>query len=174
MGRMFFNLDDWGFLCVMKTASKIVKLALEKKMTLAVAESCTGGLLADRLTDVPGSSDVFLAGIVSYSNRSKVEILKVSIDCLQNGAVSEAVAREMASKARKIIGSDIGVGVTGIAGPSGGSPGKPVGTVHYAIDIDGKVRVQLLNLGGSRREIKEKAVKAILADLLVLLKKPEQ
>lgn len=158
----------------MRIASKIVKLALEKKMTLSVAESCTGGLLADRITDVPGSSEVFLAGIVSYSNRSKVEILKVGLEHLQNGAVSEDVARDMAGKIRKITGSNIGVGVTGIAGPSGGSPEKPVGTVYYAIDTDGKVRVQLLDLEGSRREIKEKAVKAVLVDLLGLLKKPEQ
>ncbi|NLZ28606.1 MAG: CinA family protein [Firmicutes bacterium] len=158
----------------MRIASKIVKLALEKKMTLSVAESCTGGLLADRITDVPGSSEVFLAGMVSYSNRSKVEILKVDLEHLQNGAVSEDVAREMAGKIRKITGSNIGVGVTGIAGPSGGSPEKPVGTVYYAIDIDGMVRVQLLNLEGSRREIKEKAVKAVLVDLLRSLKKPEQ
>ncbi|MFY9115226.1 MAG: CinA family protein [Dethiobacteria bacterium] len=158
----------------MDMALKIVRLMFEKKMTLSVAESCTGGLLADRITDVPGSSGIFLAGIVSYSNQSKIRILNVNQDSLKkHGAVSEVVAREMAGGIRKISGSNIGVGVTGIAGPSGGSAEKPVGTVYYAIDIDGKSYAKLLNLEGSRREIKENTVKEVLSDLLGILKKSE-
>ena len=106
----------------------------EKQQTLVLAESCTGGFIANRLTNVPGASAVFLAGLVTYSNGAKKQFLGVHADTLHDhGAVSEAVAREMAEGARKRTGVDYALAVTGIAGPGGGSPEKPVGTVFIAL-----------------------------------------
>lgn len=109
-------------------------LLTEKKRTLAVAESCTGGLVTDRLTDVPGSSAYLERGVVTYSNRAKVELLGVSEETLRrHGAVSEPTARAMAEGVRKMAAADVGLSVTGIAGPAGGSAEKPVGTVYVAV-----------------------------------------
>ena len=112
----------------------IVRLLTEKKQTLALAESCTGGCIANWLTNVPGASAVLLAGLVTYSNKAKQKFLGVRGETLtQHGAVSEAVAREMAEGARKEAKSDYALSVTGIAGPSGGSPDKPVGTIFIGL-----------------------------------------
>ncbi len=122
----------------MKPEEKLVKLLKEKKMTVATAESCTGGLIAKRITDISGSSSVFECGIVSYSNRIKNEILGVSEETLAKyGAVSEQTAREMVSGALKVSGADIAVSVTGIAGPDSDGTDKPVGLVYIAVS-DGK------------------------------------
>ncbi len=132
------------------------KLLRENGMTLATAESCTGGLIAHRITNVPGSSDYFLEGAISYSNEAKVKILGVSEDMLNTeGAVSAPVVEAMAAGVRKLSGSDVGVAVSGIAGPGGGSPEKPVGTVFIGIDYgkDGPVSKKFL-FRGSREEIK--------------------
>ena len=112
----------------------IVRLLTGRKQTLAVAESCTGGCIANRLTNVPGASAVFLAGLVTYSNEAKQKILGVRADTLaRHGAVSDAVAREMAEGARKQTHADYGLAVTGIAGPTGGTPEKPVGTAFIGL-----------------------------------------
>jgi len=112
----------------------IVRLLTERKATLALAESCTGGCLADRVTNVPGASVVLLAGLVTYSNAAKQKFLGVQADTLaRHGAVSEAVAREMAEGARQHAQADYALSVTGIAGPSGGSADKPVGTVFVGL-----------------------------------------
>jgi competence/damage-inducible protein CinA-like protein len=112
----------------------IVRLLTERKATLALAESCTGGGIADRITNVPGASAVLLAGFVTYSNAAKQRFLAVRADTLaQHGAVSEAVAREMADGARQETHADYALSVTGIAGPSGGTPDKPVGTVFIGL-----------------------------------------
>jgi nicotinamide-nucleotide amidase len=114
--------------------SVIVRLLTERKQTLALAESCTGGLIAHRITNVPGASAVLLAGLVTYSNEAKKKFLGVRPETLQaHGAVSEPVAREMAEGARKQAGADYAISVTGIAGPGGGTPDKPVGTVFMGL-----------------------------------------
>jgi nicotinamide-nucleotide amidase len=112
----------------------VVGLLTQRKQTLALAESCTGGCIAHRLTNVPGASAVFLAGFVSYSNAAKHKFLGVRTETLlDNGAVSEPVAKEMAEGARKETGADYALAVTGIAGPSGGTEIKPVGTVFIGL-----------------------------------------
>ena len=123
----------------------VVRLLAEKGKTLALAESCTGGRIADRITNVPGASAVLLNGWVTYSNESKTRLLGVQPETLaEHGAVSEPVAREMAEGARRISGADFAVAVTGIAGPSGGTEAKPVGTVFIACARESKTVV--LNL----------------------------
>ena len=112
----------------------IIRLLAKRRQTLALAESCTGGCIAHRLTNVPGASTVFLGGMVAYSNVVKGKFLGVRAETLAaHGAVSEAVAREMAEGARKRFDADFGIGVTGIAGPGGGTKDKPVGTVFIAL-----------------------------------------
>ena len=116
----------------------VVRELSARGLKLATAESCTGGLLAKRITDIPGSSDVFEMGAVTYANRIKTMVLDVPEDMLErHGAVSEEVARAMAEGIRRKAGSDLGIGITGIAGPGGGTPEKPVGLVYIALS-DGK------------------------------------
>jgi nicotinamide-nucleotide amidase len=115
----------------------LVRLLADRKETLAIAESCTGGLLANRITNVPGASDVFTAGYVTYANAAKIDLLRVDLILIdQHGAVSEPVARAMAEGGRARSGSTYALATTGIAGPSGGSPDKPVGTVYIALASD--------------------------------------
>src|ERR1019366_9388484 len=128
LGASIFGFDED------EIENVVVRLLTEQKKTLALAESCTGGNLAHRLTNVSGASEVFLGGVVSYANRAKEKFLGVRAESLrQHGAVSEAVAREMAVGAREKFGSDFAVAVTGIAGPGGGTTDKPVGTVFIAL-----------------------------------------
>ncbi len=130
---------------------------------LASAESCTGGLLAKRVTDVPGSSQWFERGFVTYSNESKREHLGVRAESLAaHGAVSAVVAGEMAAGARRVARAEVGVGITGIAGPDGGSPAKPVGTVFIAVASPRGAAVRELHLLGTRRAVRERATQAAL------------
>ena len=116
----------------------VVRLLTGKEWKLAIAESCTGGLIANRITNVPGSSVVFTHGFVTYANEAKVDLLGVLPESLENfGAVSEAVARQMAEGALRVAGADIAVAITGIAGPSGGSEEKPVGTAWIGLALKG-------------------------------------
>ncbi|MCA1613025.1 MAG: competence/damage-inducible protein A [Acidobacteria bacterium] len=134
--------------------------------TLAVAESCTGGLVAERITDVPGSSVYFREGVVSYSNESKVRLLGVPYDLIaEYGAVSAPVAEAMAEGARLRADTDFGIGVTGIAGPGGGSEDKPVGLVYVALADDAHTEHRKLLLPGDRTLIRWRASQAAL-DLL--------
>lgn len=131
--------------------------------SIAVAESCTGGLLGGRLTAVAGSSSQVLGGIIAYDNRIKVEQLGVPESLLaEHGAVSEPVARAMASGVRERLGADVGVGITGIAGPGGGSAEKPVGTVWVAVDVGGHVHAVKPVLPGDRGEIRHRATQIAL------------
>jgi PncC family amidohydrolase len=119
------------------------QLLLKHKLTLALAESCTGGLLGHRLTDVPGSSTYLMGGIVAYSYDAKEHLLGVQHNTLyDHGAVSPETALEMARGARRVFGTDIAVSVTGIAGPGGGMPGKPVGLVYICLSARDFERVE--------------------------------
>lgn len=126
--------DDVVGVDVASLEEAILDRLISARMTLAAAESCTGGLLSARLTDVPGASEAFLGGVVTYSNEAKEHLVNVPIELLvAHGAVSEEVARAMAAGVRRRFNSDWGLGITGIAGPSGGSADKPVGLVHWAV-----------------------------------------
>lgn len=130
----------------------VIRLLTEHGLTLAVAESCTGGLIGHRLTDVPGSSAAFLLGVVAYANEAKVQLLGVREETLrQHGAVSTATAEEMAAGARGAAGSSLGLATTGIAGPSGGTPEKPVGTVCVALAWEGGRWSRRFDLGARDR-----------------------
>ena len=143
--------------------NEVGKILLEKKLTIACAESCTGGLLTSRLTDVAGSSAYVQGSIVSYSNEIKNSVLKVDAETLKNfGAVSEQTARQMSANVREIFKTDIGVGITGIAGPGGGSAEKPVGTVYISVSNSKLTTVKKFNFSGSRREIKNQSCNAAL------------
>jgi nicotinamide-nucleotide amidase len=132
-------------------------------LSIAVAESCTGGLLASRLTDVAGSSRYVERGIVAYSNRAKTELLGVAEDLLsEHGAVSEPVAHAMAEGIRARANTDIGVGITGIAGPGGGSAAKPVGTVVIAVAGVGEPKVRTFRFFGDREQVKFQGSQAAL------------
>jgi nicotinamide-nucleotide amidase len=139
------------------------RMLTERKLTIAVAESCTGGLIADRLTNVPGSSVYVDRGVIAYSNRSKTELLDVPPDIItSHGAVSEEVALSMAEGIRKRSGVDIGLSTTGIAGPGGGTVEKPVGLVWIGIaDASGSV-AKKFNFGEGRTRVKQRASQAAL------------
>src|SRR5262249_33591327 len=139
------------------------QLLRDHRMTIAVAESCTGGLLASRLTDVPGRSDYVELGVVCYSNASKTDLAGVPPALVaEHGAVSEPVARAMAEGIRRRAGTSIGVGVTGIAGPGGGSEQKPVGTVSIAVAGDGDTRARTFQFIGGRDMVKFQASQSAL------------
>jgi nicotinamide-nucleotide amidase len=142
----------------MKLAKLIGDHLRKNGLTLSIAESCTGGLLCDRITDVSGSSDYFEGGMVTYSNRSKTDFLGVpAADIKRYGAVSPQVAKKMAQGIRKVFGTTFGISTTGVAGPTGGTREKPVGLVYIGLSHGRRTLVMKLDLKGNRREIKEKA-----------------
>lgn len=148
-------------------ASEIVRLLTKKKQTVTFAESCTGGLIAKTLVDIPGSSEVFDGSLVTYSNTVKHDYLGVRSSTLENdGAVSRKCAAQMAEGARKAMNADYGVAVTGIAGPGGGTPEKPVGLVYIAVSQRGEsTSVIKLNLPGDRTTVRSTTVKYALRQL---------
>ena len=154
--EIHLKLGDCVFSTGDQSLEQIVgECLLRKKETLAVAESCTGGLIAERMTRVPGSSRYFLGGVTCYSNRSKVEFTGMPPLLLEmNGAVSAEVAKSLAEGIRDRMGSSIGVGVTGVAGPSGGSPQKPVGLVHLALAMGNQVEHRECRFSGDRERIR--------------------
>ena len=144
-------------------AEVVLDLCRARGLTIGVAESCTGGLLGARLTAIPGSSDVVLGGVIAYSNEVKTALLDVPAGLLAHqGAVSEGVVRAMASGARAATGASVGVGITGIAGPGGGTDEKPVGTVWIASDLEGVVESRRMRLIGDRAEVRQRAAQASL------------
>jgi nicotinamide-nucleotide amidase len=150
-----------------KCEAVVVRLLAERRHTLALAESCTGGFIANQITNVPGASKIFLGGIVAYSNRVKEKFLGVRAATLKkHGAVSEFVAREMAEGALKKFGADFAIAVTGIAGPAGGTKDKPVGTVFIALaGAFGTLVERRLNCFG-REKFKEVTARQALELLL--------
>jgi len=149
---------------------RIGELLRRKGLSLATAESCTGGLLSSLITDVPGSSDYFRGGVVAYSNAVKEEVLGVPAEILRTvGAVSRECALAMAQGVRRLLGADLGLSTTGIAGPGGGTPVKPVGLVYVALAHPGGTEVRELRLVGGRRGNKHSASQAALELLLEYL-----
>jgi PncC family amidohydrolase len=143
---------------------RIGEVMQELSLTVAVAESCTGGLVGSRLTDVAGSSTYFLGGVVAYSNDAKVKLLDVRRETLaEHGAVSEQAAREMAEGVRHCFGTDIGLAVTGIAGPGGATKDKPVGLMWLALDAEGDIQARSIRLAGDRRQNKAGAAEQLLS-----------
>lgn len=139
------------------------ELLTKQKKTLAIAESCTGGLVSNLVTNVPGSSVYFMGGITAYSNQAKIDLLKVPEQVIQEeGPVSRTCAVTMAQNVRRLLRADIGVGLTGIAGPNGGTPEKPVGSVYIAITDGQKTVCKLFRFDGDRLQIKQKASETAL------------
>lgn len=141
----------------------INRLLVKRKQTLSTAESCTGGLLSNLITNVAGSSEYFILGVTAYSNQSKTSVLKIPKNIIEKkGAVSYDVARRMAKSIRRLTNTDFGIGITGIAGPGGGSIKKPVGTVFIAIESRNKKICKRFYFRGTRLVIKRKtALKAL-------------
>ena len=143
-------------------AAVVLEKCRASGFSLAVAESCTGGMLGERLTSIPGSSDVFLGGVIAYHNDVKLDLLGVrAADIERYGAVSEEVALQMASGVREKLGAAVGVSVTGIAGPGGGTPEKPVGLVWIAVHAS-ELKARRFHVGGDRAEIRQRAAQAAL------------
>ncbi|MBI5562683.1 MAG: CinA family protein [Deltaproteobacteria bacterium] len=144
-------------------AAAIGRLLKEKGLSLGVAESCTGGLLSCRITDVPGASAYFRGGIVAYDNAVKIDALGVAASTIAAyGAVSRQCCMEMAEGARLRLGTDAGAAITGIAGPDGGTRRKPVGTVFVGVSMRGRVRVKRFFFGGGRLSVKRRSAQAAL------------
>ncbi len=158
LGRDVFSIDG-------RAMEEVVGALLrERRLTISAAESCTGGLLLSRLTDVPGSSEYVLGGAVAYSNYAKTELAGVPPELIaSHGAVSEPVAVALADGIRGRTGSSVALGVTGIAGPGGGTPEKPVGTVAIALTGSGiTARVRTFSFFGGRPQVKFQATQAAL------------
>jgi len=146
-----------------KTVRQIHDQLLRQKKTLAVAESCTGGQLCDRLTQMPGASAYFLLGAITYSNQAKKLLLNIPLNTiLRYGAVSAPVAKLMACNIRKKISADFGLGITGIAGPKGGHADKPAGTVYIGLSTRTKDICRKFKFNGSRQNIRKQATQNAL------------
>jgi len=144
-------------------ASVVLDRCREQRLTIAVAESCTGGLLGARLTSIPGSSDVVLGGVIAYANDVKRDMLGVDeAELVRYGAVSEPVVRQMAEGVRSRTGASIGIGITGVAGPGGGTREKPVGTVWIGIALPRATKALQVRLIGDREEIRRRATQSAL------------
>ena len=151
--------------------AQLAELLLARKLTMATAESCTGGLIAGACTDLAGSSAWFERGFVTYSNEAKTESIGVDSALIAtHGAVSEPVARAMAEGAVAHSRAQVSVAVTGVAGPTGGSAEKPVGTVWFGWSVDGRVRTERRRFDGDRTEVRAATVHHALQNLVALLK----
>jgi nicotinamide-nucleotide amidase len=167
LGEAVYSVDGLGLEAV------VGQLLRDRTLTIATAESCTGGLLSSRLTDIPGSSAYLQQGVVCYTNESKTRWLGVPAAVIEEyGAVSEPVAKAMAAGIRAKTSADVGVGITGIAGPGGGTPDKPVGTVAIAVSALGEERVRTFGFFGGRELVKFQSTQAALNMLRLLLGYP--
>ena len=154
-------------------AERLQGICLGRGLSVAVAESCTGGLVADAITDIPGSSGYFLGGVVSYSNAAKEQLLDVAPDVLAaHGAVSAQVARAMAEGVRARFNADVGIAVTGVAGPDGGSEAKPVGLTYVAVADGDGVDVRRHAWSGDRLANKASSAAATLELILDRIDEP--
>jgi nicotinamide-nucleotide amidase len=164
LGDHYYGMDDTDL------AAVVLELLRGRQGRLAVAESCTGGLIGQRLTAIPGASEVFVGGVVAYADVAKREQLGVPSEILEaHGAVSEETVRAMAAGACRAFRASHAVAVTGIAGPSGGTPEKPVGTVWLAASADGQVRAVKRVFPGEREEIRARSAQAALDSLRRML-----
>ena len=160
---MTFNLSNPSNINSMRLEQKVSVKFIERGQTLSLAESCTGGLIGDRLTNIPGASAFFLLGIIAYDYAAKTKILGVpSVLLKKQGAVSAEVASMMAQGVRKILKTDYGLGVTGIAGPGGATKTKPVGLVFIALSTRQKTIVKKCIFKGTRVAIKNQACQTAL------------
>lgn len=148
---------------ILKQAEQVVELYRLKNRKLSLAESCTGGLVAAAITSIPGVSNIFERGFVTYANEAKMEMLGVPQDILrEHGAVSEECAKAMAEGAKRVARADVGLSITGIAGPDGGTKEKPVGLVYIALATQKKTEAKHFLFEGDRTEIRrQSAVKAL-------------
>ena len=153
-----------GVSVMQKSLEKLIGDLLKKRgWTISISESCTGGLICDRVTDISGSSDYFMGGMVNYSNESKAKHLGIPLSYIKRyGAVSPQVAKKMAQGVRKTFGTTFGLSTTGVAGPTGGTKRSPIGRVFIGLARGKRMWVMKLDLKGYRREIKEKAAKKAL------------
>jgi len=160
LGDLIYGEDD-------QTIQAIVGAMLaDRKLTVTTAESCTGGLLAKMITDISGSSDYFKMGFITYSNQAKYERLGVSMEIINiHGAVSEPVVQAMATNARRLAKADIALAISGVAGPTGGSEAKPVGTVCIALSHEAGVVTRVFNFPGDREWVRDRAAKMALTML---------
>ena len=160
---MLFIVSNPNISNTMRLEEKVFKKFIQQKKTLAIAESCTGGLIADRLTNIAGASAFFLLGIIAYDNAAKTKILDVPPALLKkHGAVSSHVARMMAQNVRQILKTDYGLSVTGIAGPSGATKNKPVGLVFIAVSTRQNTIVKKCLFKGTRLAIKNQVCQTAL------------
>jgi PncC family amidohydrolase len=158
----------------MENYNQLVEFLIEKKLTISTAESCTGGLIAKLITDVPGSSEVVIGGIVSYSNEMKLKWLGVQRKTLEKfGAVSEQTVGEMLDGIRKETGSDLAIAVSGIAGPTGGTPEKPVGTVFIGVAFREQQVIQKYRFKGSREEVRMDAAEKVVDMIFAQVSNPK-
>ncbi len=158
----------------MKVVEELAELLTSRNWTIAVAESCTGGLLGHLITSVPGSSEYFQGGMTAYSNTAKIDLLGITQDCLRNhGSVSERTALAMATGVMDAFQVDVGIGITGIAGPGGGTEQRPVGTVCLAVVGEVEDKAKTLALEGSREDIKLAAAEAALEFACEFLRETE-
>ncbi len=154
---MTYNMD------ILEKIRNIIEKFTKKKIWVAVAESCTGGYISHMITNISGSSNIFERGVVSYSNQAKIDLLKVDPNAIEeHGAVSEIVAKQMADGIRKTANVDIGIGITGIAGPEGGSPEKPVGLVYIGYSTVKETVVKKYNFKADRITFKKLVLEEIV------------
>lgn len=149
----------------------LAQILLSRSWTISLAESCTGGLVCATLTDLAGSSEWFERGYITYSNEAKTECLDIPPELIEShGAVSEQVAKVMAEGARINSGSNVAISITGVAGPSGGSAEKPVGTVCFAWATESQTLTKTMHFDGDRQMIRQQATELALTELIALLR----